>query len=250
MATKADIDTDLTLEIDGRNVTPEKFQRGVQAFFALLREVTHAHAGPDQFVRWTVQVKSGSNLIGVAPSQFTVAPPVLDAIYESVREGIESIEDSSEEPKGLPETALRHVRELASIVGADEADDTRVRVWAKRQPILVTHKSVAHVALLLNEAYEDFGTIEGRIQVISDQGALHVFVTELVCNRRIRCYFDEEMLPQFMAAFRKRVEVAGRIRYRRDGVSLSIVAKVLTLFPPTEALPTFREMRGIFRTGT
>lgn len=247
MATKADIDADLTLEIDGRNVTPEKFQRGVRAFFALLNEVTRAHAGPEQFVHWTVQVKSASNLVGVVPSQFTVPPSALDAIYASVQEGIESLENDAEEPKSLPEGALRHVRDLAGIVGTDETDDTRVRIWAKKQPVSVTHKSVAHVAVLLNEAYEDFGTIEGRIQVISEQGTLHVFVTEPIRNRRIRCHFDEEMLPAFMAAFRRRVEVAGRIRYRRDGTPLSIAAKTLSEFPPSADLPNFREMRGIFR---
>jgi hypothetical protein len=247
MATKADIDADLTLEIDGRSVTPEKFQRGVRAFFALLNEATRAHAKPNQFVRWAVQVKSGSNLVGVVPTQFTVEPSDLDAIYASLQEGIESIEAGSEEPKALSETALRHIRELASIVGTDEGDDTKVRVWARKQPVALTHRAVANVAVLLNDAYEDFGTVEGRVQVISEQGDLHVFVAEPIRGRRIRCYFEEDMLPDFMGAFRKRVEVAGRIRYRRDGVPVSIAAKALTEFPAKEDLPSFRDMRGIFR---
>ncbi len=246
MATKADIDADLTLEIDGRNVTPEKFQRGVRAFFALLNEATRAHAKSNQFVRWTVQVKSGSNLIGVVPTQFNVDPSEINAIYTSLQEGIESIEADSE-PKALSEAALKHIRELASIVGTDDEDDTKVRVWARKQPVAVTHRAVANVAVLLNDAYEDFGTIEGRVQVISDQGDLHVFVAEPIRSRRVRCYFEEDMLPDFLGAFRKRVEVAGRIKYRRDGIPVSIAAKALTEFPAKEDLPSFRDMRGIFR---
>ena len=247
MATKADIDADLTLEIDGHSVTPDKFMRGVRAFFGLVREVTHDLAGPQQFVHWVVQVKHGSNLVGLAPQHFNVPPTVLDNIYARIEEGIEIIENEAKEPEGFPEGALRHVRDLASIVGTDESDDTKIRVWTKKRPVLVTHKAVAHVAVLLREQYEDFGTIEGRIHVISDQGALHVFVTEPVWNRRVRCYFEEEMLALFLAAFRKRVEVTGRIKYRRDGRPISIDATALSEFPDTKDLPSFRDMRGIFR---
>ncbi len=250
MATKDDIDADLTLEIDGRNVTPDKFMRGVRAFFGVVNEVTRSLTGPDQFVHWVVQVKSASNLVGLEPRQFNVPPAILENIYARIQDGIESIEREAAEPEGIPDGALKHIRELAAVAGTNEGDDTRVRVWTKKEPVSVTHRAVAHVAVLLSEEYEDFGTIEGRIHVISDQGALHVFVFEPVWNRRIRCYFDEDKLPLFMAAFRKRVEVTGRIKYRRDGRPISISATALSPFPESSELPSFREMRGIFRENT
>ena len=40
MVTKADIDADLTLEIDGEDITPEKFMRAARAFFGLVNEIT------------------------------------------------------------------------------------------------------------------------------------------------------------------------------------------------------------------
>jgi len=248
MADKVDIDADLTLEIDGRNVTPEKFMKGVRAFFGLVSEITRDLAGPKDFINWTVQVKDGSNLIGMAPSYSTVPVAVLDAIYVKVRDGIESIENSADDPEGIPEAALKHIRDLGSVAGSgDEDDDTKIRVWTRKLPVAVTHKAVAHVAVLLAESYEDFGTIEGRVQVISEQGNLHVFIAEPIHGRRVRCFFEEEMLPRFLAAFRKRVEVKGKIKYRRDGKPISIFATGLTDFPDNKNLPSFKEMRGIFR---
>jgi hypothetical protein len=249
VATQADIDADLTLEIDGHNVTPDKFMRGARAFFGLINEITRSLAREKEFIIWQVQVKDASNLIGVAPGRFTVPPSVIEAVYARVQESIETIENEATEPEGIPEAALRHVKDLASIVGTNQDDDTRVRVWTKKNPLAVTHRAVAHVAVLLNEAFEDFGTIEGRVQVISDQGDLHVFITEPIRYRRVRCFFDENLLPDFLAAFRKRVEVSGRIKYRRDGVPISIYATELLEFPPATELPSFREMRGIFREG-
>ena len=65
MADRGDIETDLTLEVSGHNVTPEKFLRSVRSFFAILNEVTKTVS--DQRIQWTVQVKKGSNLVGVSP---------------------------------------------------------------------------------------------------------------------------------------------------------------------------------------
>src|SRR3954452_4567043 len=102
MATKDDIDADLTLEINGRNVTPEKFMKAVRAFFGLVNEVTRELAGPKEFIHWTVQVKHGSNLVGIVPGHANVRPFVLDNIYALVHESIASIEDAAVEPEGLP----------------------------------------------------------------------------------------------------------------------------------------------------
>ena len=247
MAKKIDIDADLMLEIDGTSVTPEKFLRGVRAFFNLVGEVTSALVGDTGEVRWVVRVKSGSSLIGVVPSHTTVGQETLDNIYATVQRGIESIEHEAEEPDRFPEQALKHIRELASVAGAGGEDDTSVRVWAKKQPVPMTHKAVVHAAALLDEAYEDFGTVEGRVQVVSERGALHVYVAEPIRRRQIRCFFAEDKLPEFLAAFRKRVEIAGRIRYRRDGAPVSIVATRLTEFPDTKDLPSHKAVRGILR---
>lgn len=245
MATEDEIDADLTLELQGGNVTPEKFMKAVKAFFGLVNEVTRELAGPKEFINWTVQVKKASNLVGIMPAHATVSPVVLNNIYAAVHDGLAAIERSAEEPDGLPEPALKYIRDLGSVAGAGEDDDTTVRVWAKRLPAPITHKAVAHAGVLLAESYEDFGTIDGRVLVISDEGNLHVFISEPIARRRVRCYFEEEMLPAFIGAFRKRVEVKGRIKYRRNHKPISIFATGIKPFP--DNLPSFREMRGILR---
>ena len=64
-AVQIDTDTDLTLEIRGKRVTPEKFLRGVRAFFGVVRGVTNEVCADRPKVEWLVQVKAGSNLVGV-----------------------------------------------------------------------------------------------------------------------------------------------------------------------------------------
>lgn len=247
MATRVEIDSDLTLEVDGRAVTPEKFLRSVRAFFGIVREVTRDVCGDGEPVHWRVQVKAGSNLVGVSAPVGYPNIAAISAITDRVKRGIETLEARSEEPTWFPRPAIRHLRDLGSIVGTDEDDDTSVRVWAKRDPVGVTHSSVAHAAELLREAFEDHGSIEGRLQVASERGALHAVIYEPIWDKPIKCYLDEDMMEEALSHFGKRVEITGAIKYRSDGSASSIKAEKIVAFPNSDELPKPSDVAGILR---
>jgi hypothetical protein len=54
-------------------------------------------------------------------------------------------------------------------------------------------------------------------------------------------------MPEAVRAFGRRVEVYGAVRYRADGVPVSITAEEIVPFPSSEDLPGFRSVRGILR---
>lgn len=248
MATVEDIPTDLALEIAGSQITPERFLRAVRAFFGLVQEVTAKIAGDEGRVEWAVKVNDGSAIVGVDPSYFTVSPTTLDAIRTNVLRGLESLDADSLTPFDMPEGAVKYARDLANIVGTDDDDDTRVRVWVNKKPKPLTHKIVANAIEILKAAYEDYGSIEGRLQVVSEEGKLHCNVRDPVTGRAIRCIIPETMLPEAFSAFRKRVEASGKIRYRKDGTPTSIKVESLFVFPDPKNLPSFRETRGILKS--
>jgi hypothetical protein len=55
----------------------------------------------------------------------------------------------------------------------------------------------------------------------------------------------EKMIDQVFASFRRRVEIEGRIHYRRDGTPISIEAQVIDILPEDSDLPTAADVRGI-----
>ena len=55
--------------------------------------------------------------------------------------------------------------------------------------------------------YSDFGTVEGRLETIQDKGTLLIYVRDPLFSSSVRCYFDEDLLPQVFECFRKRVEI-------------------------------------------
>lgn len=135
VATPTDIDADLTFEIDGSAVTPERFQRTLTTFFDLLSEVTKAVAPEGERVEWRVQVKRGSNLVGIIPGQGV--PPVLAAnVRKAIVSGLERLEREPIEPPAFTERALTSVRRLASGLGTREDDDTIINVWGQQAAVL------------------------------------------------------------------------------------------------------------------
>jgi hypothetical protein len=246
LAVKRDINTDLTLEIGGTSVTPDKFLRGVRSFFALLSEVTIQIAGKRDGVQWRVLVREGSNLIGV-DAEPGFDPSVVGKIIAVVSEGVSALEHNAVHPAFFSERAVRSMGELADLVGTTESDNTTVRLWAKRKPIPVTHKSVAHVSQLFSSEHEDHGSIEGRLRTITEQGGLQFVVYEPLWDQPVRCRIPERLIDRAMENFRKRVEVYGLIRYRKDGKPISIQVDDIVAFPSDDQIPSFQEVHGILR---
>lgn len=241
-----EIDAELTLELDGTDITPEKFLRGVRAFFGVLEVVTKEVCGERERVRWTIRVQAGSSLVGVWPAPGTPAA-VVDRVVGAIQTGVETLEDRSEIPDSFPNAAVRYLRDLGNVVGTDERDDTRVRLWARRVPVAVTPKAVAHAAELLGEVAEDYGSVEGRLLVTSARGTLHFEIDEPVWEQRVRCYIEDNLLEEALACFRRRVEVYGRIKFRRDGTPVSIRVDQIAPFPERHHLPDFLSVRGVLQ---
>lgn len=246
MAVKKDIKSDLTLEIDGNSVTPDKFIRSVRSFFAIVREVSAHVSGRETGVEWRVQVSEGSNLVSAIPSPGQ-NPAIVAEITRALSDGIGSLESRAARPRFFSERAISSLRELASVVGSTEKDDTSVRVWVRREPIKLTHKSVAHASELLNAAHEDHGSIEGRLRAVTDKGGIHFVVKEPVTGTEIRCFIPEHLTEVALANFRNRVEVYGLIKYRKDGRPVSMSVDDIVPFPPKEELPSYLDVRGILR---
>jgi hypothetical protein len=246
MATAADIDALLTLELEGRTLSPQKFLGGIKAFFGIVEEVTRSVCEDKPRVMWRVQVKAGSNLVGVEPVPGFPAP-IVALIADSVAKGITDLEQGPAEPRHFSHRAIRHLHDLAAIVGTDERDDIEIKVWVRKNASDLTHRSVVHTAELLTAAYADHGSIEGRLQVLSERRGLHVVVYEPLWDKPVRCHLTDEQTEIALKNFGKRVEVVGLVRYRGDGVPVSIDVEEIVPFPAPEDIPTYLAVRGILR---
>ncbi len=246
MATSGDIDSDLTLEVSGNSVTPDKFLRSVSTFFAILNEVTREVSPRPGSVEWLVQVKSGSNLVGVDPRP-GYDPAISTRVIKAISGGISLLEEQERIPVWFNEPALEALRGLGNVVGKTERDDTTIKIWAGKHPIRVTSRSVAHVNYFLVGAHQSHGSIEGTLLMDSVTWPIPFVVHERLWNRAIQCFIPDGLSSEALENFGKRVEVYGIIHYRGNGEPVSIKVDEIVAFPHADDIPSFRDVRGILR---
>jgi hypothetical protein len=245
-ATPDQIPTDLALEI-GENLSPDRFMAAARAFFGYVQEISQALAPDSEPVRWVVRIKEGSALLAVDPTP-AVPKEVTRRIYARTERGIRSVINHNIEDSGLPEPALKHLRTLSEMTEArpNKPPPVHIRVWVQRKPISLESTIASAIREDWRADYNDFGTIEGRLETIQESyGTLQFYIRDAALRQRVRCYFPEELLPAVFETFRRRVEVSGIIHYRKNGRPVSIEVEHIFGLPDDAELPTAEDVRGI-----
>jgi hypothetical protein len=244
MAKKSEIPTDMTLDIGGE-ISPDDFVAAVRNFFGYVKEIAKGQEGDGTKIDWSVVVKEGSNLIGLQPSDQAPASR-LAMIYSKASFGIEALSRGDVKGAGLSEKAVNYLNHLSENAGSANSS-ANFRVWIKREAKPVGSGISKAIKQSWETDYYDHGTIEGRLEAIQDaSGALKIRVQDFLYPKPISCIVPESMIETVFASFRKRVEIAGKIHYRRDGGAISIEATDIDILPEDEDLPTASEVRGIF----
>jgi len=246
MATPDQIPTDLTLDL-GDDLSPDEFVAAVRNFMGYVAEITESQKGDGADVSWTVKVREGSALVGVEPN--SMAPQSrLDMIYRQAAYGPTALAKGDIAGAGLSEKAINHLKSLSDLVSKYK-NGKGVNLWVNKRPVGIGVGISRVIREDWKTDYHDFGTIEGRLEVIQDSaGSLKIRVKDFLYPRAINCIVPERMIDDVLGSFRKRVEIEGRIHYRRDGTPVSIKANVIDVLPEDHNLPSASDVRGIMAT--
>jgi hypothetical protein len=244
-ATPEMIPSDLAVEI-GTELSPEQFMAVARAFFGYVQEVGEALSPDGDAPRWTVRVREGSTVLAVEPAP-KMAPEVVEAVYSRAEYGIRHLESGEIDEAGLTEPAMKHLRTLSEFVEKSRQRPGPIRFWVRRKPVEVSEDIARVIREDWRVDYNDFGTIEGKLETIQDRGTLQLHVRDVLLRQAVRCYFQETMLEQAFENFRRRVEISGVIHYRKNGTPISIDAAHITPLPDDSELPSAKEVRGLFR---
>ncbi len=244
MAAPTDIEADLTLEMSGSEVTPERFQRATSAFFDLIGEVGKGVALQGERLDWRVQVKQGSNLVGALPGP-GLSLATATGTRRIIVAGLETLRSFVAEPAGFTDRAMMILRRLVGTLPAQDDEDFSVAIWGQRVAVPITRAIADNVKEFLGEAYTDHGSVEGHLRTVSEADGFRIVLYEPLFGRSVRCDVPEELMPSALELFGRRVEVFGAISYRRDGAVARVRADELVPFPDSAKLPTHEQVRGI-----
>jgi len=245
MATPDQIPSDLTLEL-GDDLSPDRFMSAVRAFFGYVEEVGRMLTPQGDEPKWIVRVKEGSSLIGVDPAPMA-AIEVVRSVYAKSASGIRALAEGNIEEAALSEGAMKHLRVLSDLSAGSKSAPVPIRLWVEKKPVALSAEIGETIREDFRVDYKDYGTVEGRLEAIQDQGGLELRVRDAALRITVKCYVPEDMLAEAFGNFRKRVEVAGLVHYRRNGTPVSIEASAIEALPDDKDLPTIQDIRGLLR---
>ena len=246
LAKTEDVDTDITLELGGSEITPDKFRKSVNAFVGLLEAITKSVCREAPLVEWRIQVKAGSNLVGANAAE-GANPQHVRHILALTGQGLEQFEIEGEVPPVYPDEAIKRIRELSNLTAKSAEDDTRIGLWVKKRRTEITPAIHTAVRAALRPGFSEYGTIEGQLSVLSDRKGVHFVIYERVWDRPVRCTVTDDLLERMMDYWRKRIAAHGMVHYRPDGLPVRIEADDIDVFPDDNELPSHDDVLGALR---
>lgn len=246
MAIKASqIDAEITLELDEDEITVGEFTSALDHFLGLVREVSKS-INSCSSRDWLLKVYPGSAGVGLytKPGQSSAG---LHVVRAAVLDGMNALAEGRR-PEKFNDKAIEHARNISKVFEKRHRPVTSVRIWSGNDRAVSVKKQVAiEASKLLDPVYEDYGSVEGILEVVSAHEKLECTIYDTVGERAIRCDLIEDRIEDAISSFRKRVEVFGRVHYRKDGMAVRVLADKIVKFPSPSEVPTLQEMRGILR---
>jgi len=200
-------------------------------------------------IRWRlVGMRLGSPArIEVGPEEAS-SPAAAQAVIGAALSGLASLEETATRP---PE--YFDVECLAAAKGIVEPlahGVTRVELsapsWGAVTP---SRRLAANVDRLVGAGRQAFGSVRGRLEMLTIHRQEAFAVWDEVTGTGVRCFFDRAMLRDVRENFGNRVAVFGRIQYSAKGVPERMrVVEVRWLREQAE-LPQFADLEGIEITG-
>jgi hypothetical protein len=242
--------SELTLRFDGILVTPDEFRKTVNAFIDLLIQVSEEISDGESKPLWNMSVREGSNILVAKP----VADPKTEKnVKETIRvviSGIKLLEHGKSNIPHFNRRAMHAARDLSSVLarpGKQGINVVEIRGSTRQKPVVVTLKTSETVAAQIGVQHQAYGSVEGRLQTITERGTFQFVVFEALTDRGINCFVPQDKFKEAHGAFGRRVNVSGIVQYDRSGLPVSIKVDAIRIFRELSEMPDIEEFRGILK---
>jgi hypothetical protein len=238
------ITTDITLEIDEESMSISDYQKASDSFLDLVKEITKNIGQHKASEAWEVRVYSGSVGVGVIPYNGFKDGYRVQGI---INQGLEMLSKGLK-PLEFTDKAIEHAKGLALSFKSSVAP--KIRVWSGKEKSVSIVREIAKTAdQLLSPSHEAESSVEGRLETLTTHNGSKFVVYDVIDNRSVSCEIPIEYLDIAHRNFNKRVEVIGVVKFRKDGMPVSVKASKIIPFPNSEEIPSLERMRWLLNGG-
>lgn len=237
----------VSLELGGEEVGASQFATAVSDFVSVITAVSRNVSGSSSAVQWMVRLRPGSACVDFIPRQNSSLPPMLTDIGDVVERGLVALEKGQALPPGFPDPAIQRVRDIASLLERRQEPVEHIQVRRGGRVHVITPKTAANIDAWEGVEYRDWGTMEGRLDILRGRYGLDFRLYDRLTGRAVLCRFIEELAEDVQQAWRQRVSASGLIRRRANGDPISMNVDEFTVLPDEDDLPTVQGVRGILK---
>lgn len=236
----------LALELTGDRISTRNFKNAIENFFSFVDDVSSQMTEKRRPFRWNVNFKEGSILLNLIPDPRKEDIPRIPKIINEIENGIGMI-GRGERPINYTDETLSYLRELAITITPKEKGINKINIFTNGNKNELTTKVIPQIDSMLLIRREDFGSFEGKLEVISTRGGYHFNLYEFINDYPIKCIFKEDMIGKVLKAFGKRAYVFGLIKYKKGGMPSSIHVEKLRVFREKHEIPAAKDVLGILK---
>ncbi len=225
MKKKMDKSKTITLDLGGDRITADKLRRSLDSFYGFIDEVASEVTNTKKPIRWIVRVRKGSIVLVNEPEYVEEVSPIIDAkIFDTIEKGVKVLEKKAERPAYFSDRALERLQDLASLVTRSNGLE-KIRIRVDKDRHVLTQHVVANVQSILGVYSRALGSIEGKLETISERGRRRMVVYDSLTDKAITCDVSEDMMSEVIKCFGKRVNVFGMVSYDENGIAKRIRAE-------------------------
>jgi hypothetical protein len=243
----------IDLEFAGRRITLPQLLEASERLLGILIDVdARTTEKPGGTIDWVIaDLRPGSAHITLEAEPRGEETPLWAPVevVMNFKRGMKQVIERGERPPYFSERAMQRAFELTKILDINGIE--AFRIGYNGEAVEITPGMKKAVKETLEGKYKAIGSIEGRIESLSDHDSPSCTIWTLLTGEPIRCTFaDPGLVTLAHRYFKERVTVRGVLTSRADGEVTSMRARSIEPFPDDSELPTVDDILGIMANGT
>jgi hypothetical protein len=231
---------EVSISLSGTNLDAKTFLDAAQSFLRLLGLVDET-ISQKRSIRWRLsRLHFGSPAtIGVmGEPRRRASQDAPQIIGGAVLAGLEMLENG-DRPITFPDEALEAAKSLSSLRERRGIDWVSLseQNGAAPKTLTISARTAATVVEYIGPRFESFGSVEGRLEVISARGGVSCNVYEPVFGKAVKCEVPEHLKSVVLAAFEKKVVASGRLGRDSSGQPRRLVLESIDVPDQTTETP-------------
>ncbi|MCH7733547.1 MAG: hypothetical protein IIB44_13750 [Candidatus Marinimicrobia bacterium] len=231
----------LTLPPD--KVSEKVFKTAVSAFLDMVHKMGESVTkGSEGHIQWFYSVRGGSNCFVATGEPVNCPPHILDHLSQYPN-GIDQLNKTPSIPAGFDYNLFGPLEKLASLTKEAGSIDISIN----NEHAAITELTYENVKKITDVKYEAWGSIEGKLQMITEHGRLMCRIYEILDDNPVEVGFKEEFRNTILDNFGKRVSIIGEVKYDSLGKAKKVVMEDIYIYPSNLELPSFKDVTGILK---